>query len=332
MTSEQAWANEVSDLLSQGLDLKLQFGSTKKAERHLRDAYAAARDPTPVFSPWPQITAYRLAHLLMRGGADTPWREVDGLLAEASRDDVLGPAPLVYRLIALTRAAPEQEGNMAARSEVYQRARRLARQSANGGRRDRSYTGDYRTLQPDWFNLLELAVYATGLVYEPLEGWCDLTRDAFAGLGFATSAWSVVEDVESATIRYPEPIARLRFVQRLEVLSRCLAVELISARQVVTHRLDGTETRDSFKLRQAQDLLSLLTAKRSHLGGHHAIRAQDFTGARRQRKHRLLQALSAAGMELEETAFDRWWQDPRPENRPCAVSPILMLVNWNVTP
>ncbi|WP_150094714.1 hypothetical protein [Thiohalocapsa marina] len=330
--SEQARTTAVVRLLRQGLDLKLQFGGTAEAERHLRKAYATARDPHPLCCPWPQITAYRLAHLLMRGGAETSWCEVDALLAAASSDDVLGPAPLVYRLISLTKTPPAQEEIGTARADLYQRVQRLVRQRAAGGLRAVSYFGDERPLQPDWFNLLELAVYATGLDYAPLEGWCDPARDPFAGLGFDIAAWSVVEDAESATLRYPEPIARQRFEERRKQLSPCLAVAFISARQVVTHKPDGAEARDVLKARQAQDLLSLLTAQRSHLGGHSAVRAQDLTGERRQRKHRLLQALSTAGMVLDEAAFDRWWEDPRPVNRPCSALPILMLVGPNALP
>jgi hypothetical protein len=319
---------EVVKWLKSGLDRKLQSGVQPRALEYLEKAYALARDPPRLEAPWPQITAYRLAHLKMREGTRTKWDEVDKLLQEATEEDILGPAPLVYRLIALWKRRPESASNREL-EELYAKTQRLISQTRPGDKSSIPYPGDSRrTLQPDWLNLLEIAVYATELRYEPITGWVNVDKDPFAGLGFESSAWIVLEDGVHTTIQYPEAIARQRFEQRCQQLGDCIAVEFTGPRSVAVRKhqagklLSGTLTE-----RLCLSLKSLITESKEHLKTDPD--SDDPRGECRQRKSRLHKALRDLIPQLDRDAFSAWWDDPRQETRPICLPPILMLGRIN---
>lgn len=95
--------SHVIQLLQGGTPRKLMRGALEDATEMLRDAYRQANTPTPLESPWPEICAYRLAHILLRQDPvdRATQEEVERLFAQASRSKVLGPWPCLYRMALL---------------------------------------------------------------------------------------------------------------------------------------------------------------------------------------------------------------------------------------
>lgn len=326
--SDQQRTRKVLALIQAGLDQKLQSGAHEQAQRHLDRAYELARDPAPLSSPWPEITAYRSAHMAMRRGADTDWCRVDALLKEACAGDILGLAPQVYRLISLSKGgAPSDQ-----LAPVYEQARRALERHPSATGLPRNYAGDDRPIQSEWLNLLELAVYVTGLDYRPLQGRGGAGEDVFADLGFGSSAWRVIEGPESATIAYPEPIARQRFRDRRDALQPCVAIESSGSRTVKAFRAGNQMDPVSMRPQEACDLLSLMTGRREHRQTGLGSVAGDSNASARQRRHRLRQALEGLGMELGQQALSDWWEAAAPAGPPDSFPPILMLVGPGAWP
>lgn len=313
--------------LRRGLDIKLQKPLRPDARKHLQKAYALATEPGLLDAPWPQIAAYRLAHVLMREGLETDWDRVDDLLCEAAQDDVLGPVPLIYRLIALSKRNPVGEPTEEM-FRVYRRALATLATVDRPAALARQYVGDQRPLQSQWLNLLEAVVYMTGLDYDPIAG--RVGTDPFAGLGFESSSWRVIEGADAAQVLYPEAIAHKVFESKLREAGRdVLAVKVAAGRRnsiIERHSPGKKVTRSSLRGRQAKDLLALMCRNGSHLRPDPESDANDLDSAIRQRKKRLRECLQAAVPKLETQAFDDWWEDPRPNHQPSALPPIILLV------
>ena len=88
-----------------GLNLKLMMGSPVQAKEHLERAHSLATAPTPLPWPTPQVTAYRLAHLLLRSAKhEADLRRIEALLAMANDGGrLLGPQPVCVHLAVLHR-------------------------------------------------------------------------------------------------------------------------------------------------------------------------------------------------------------------------------------
>jgi hypothetical protein len=108
----EARRTEVDRLLRDCTDSKLLRGGTPIATEYAERAYKFASAEPELPAPWPQLAAYRLAHLILRGaptGDDLD--RADQLLARAAGgvkhggSNPLGPLPLVYRLAVLHRLA-----------------------------------------------------------------------------------------------------------------------------------------------------------------------------------------------------------------------------------
>lgn len=100
---------QVVRLLEGGTARKLMRGEVERAADSIGDAYHLALHPTPLESPWPEICAYRLAHLLLRE-KEVDLEEPLRLFAEAARLEALGPWPCLYQLalqVSLGRANPD---------------------------------------------------------------------------------------------------------------------------------------------------------------------------------------------------------------------------------
>ena len=325
--TKQQCLNQVLANLKQGLDRKLQ--GQRDAVTHLENAYELACDPDPLDAPWPQVTAYRLAHLLMREGLKTDWQRVDDLLRKAGEDDVLGPVPLIYRLIALSKLNAEDTPS-AEMKRVYARARETLDEGDHAGASTQRQVGDQGSLQPELLNLLEAVVYTTGLEYDRIAGWAG--PDLFAGLGFKSSGWRVIEDKASANLLYPEAIARKVFAQRRERVRDGLVFEVVTARRISSVRLrmgaapvDGLlEAPATWRLRATWDLISLVCGERRYL--HLDSESKDGHAAIRQRKNRLRQYLLGLVPELTDEALNEWWEKPGADRQPPDLPPIILLV------
>ncbi|WKZ13380.1 MAG: hypothetical protein QY320_05255 [Gammaproteobacteria bacterium] len=320
--SPQQRTAEVLTQLKTGLDGKLLRGGTEIALQHLESAYGSARTPIRLDPPWPQITAYRLAHILMRRGAETPWDRIDELLSEATQGDVLGPAPLIYRLVSLSRlhsnAAPSQE-----LLAIYHRAIDLISIIQAGQepqhRTERAGQRHSSILQPVWIDLLELAAYFTDLPYQPLEGRVDLNQDIFSDLGIGRSAWRVVERLEDAGIHYPESTARARIEARRQALGACLAIEYNGERYAKAHCPDDPTKSQALNRTQFEDL-------RDRMTGRYRPRQGPAPDDMRVRKMRLKKALKRCGADIDTGQFDAWWANPGDETSIPASTPLILLL------
>ena len=166
-------------LLTECVDQKLLRGGTANAITKARDAYARATSKPPLPSPWPQLAAYRLAHLCMRADdlSVESLREIDGLFSKASHANRLGPLPLIYHLAILSRLKlalterPEKDVVTAKITEAFEKAvQEIRRTNFSSGQLPEQPI----TLQSAAFNLLELACYFLGTPYRTLEGLAGL--------------------------------------------------------------------------------------------------------------------------------------------------------------
>lgn len=90
----------VVELLEGGTARKLMRGEILRASRSISDAYQLAINPTRLESPWPEICAYRLAHVLLRE-PQVDCERIQQLFAEAGQLRALGPWPALYRIALL---------------------------------------------------------------------------------------------------------------------------------------------------------------------------------------------------------------------------------------
>ena len=137
-------------LLEGGTARKLMRGEILRASESIQDAYTQATTPTPLESPWPEICAYRLAHLLLRE-EKVDRERVQQLFGEAARLEALGPWPALYRM-ALLHSLGRSDELLA----LWQQA--FARQGRGSGAMDSTGAG----LRSKEITALELMAIASG--------------------------------------------------------------------------------------------------------------------------------------------------------------------------
>ena len=107
-TESEARQAEVDELLRKCTDAKLLLGGTGAAIEHAERAYELANTDPALPAPWPQLAAYRLAHLILRQNpTEELLYEANELFEKASggtSDNApLGPMPRLYWLAVLHR-------------------------------------------------------------------------------------------------------------------------------------------------------------------------------------------------------------------------------------
>lgn len=212
----------VAQLLKEGTSAKLLRGGTEKALSKIEKAYQLAIAPK-LPSPWPQLTAYRLAHLLLRSNANSELQRVNKLFQEATSDNCLGPIPQIYYLAALQRIKNASDNQEECRKidgqiqEVFQKAYREVRQLLANQISDKEDTAEppQRTpLQEGLVNMLELATYFLGRTYEPLEGVGGPYGDLLLG-DQQDDGWFLAGPAPTiATVRYPRQLALMELEAR----------------------------------------------------------------------------------------------------------------------
>ncbi|MBX3327205.1 MAG: hypothetical protein U0223_18745 [Nitrospira sp.] len=214
---------EVAQLLKQGTNSKLLRGGTEIALPKIKEAYRLAIATPTLPPPWPQLAAYRLAHLLLRSNANSELQRVNELFQEATSDNCLGPVPQIYYLAALQRIKIASDNQEECRKidgqiqEVFQKAYRGVRQLLANQRRDEEGTEEppeRSLLQEGRLNLLELATYFLGLTYEPLEGVGGPYGDLLLGDQQDDGWFLVGPDPTIATVRYPRQLAFIELEAR----------------------------------------------------------------------------------------------------------------------
>lgn len=156
----------VFDLLKQGTQSKLLQRDTERALDHIKQAYELANSDPALPQPWPAITAYRLAHLIMRRAKHTDdLLDAEDYLREAERANSLGPLPMVYRFAVLLRLKREGAELGTALNRAVERINNF-----NHEVQWKDSTVQNAGIQHAFFNMLEMAVYTTGYDYGVLEG------------------------------------------------------------------------------------------------------------------------------------------------------------------
>jgi hypothetical protein len=135
-------------------------------------------------APLKRLAAYRLAHLLLRAPSRAAEKRALELFDQAKGSATLGPLPAIYGLAVAHRLGYEH-----AELESRLAAALAELRPVSGPSKGLS------VLQDPHFNLLELAVYTTGLPYEPLLGQGEVRdRDVIGAILDPTraQAWLLV--------------------------------------------------------------------------------------------------------------------------------------------
>jgi hypothetical protein len=185
---------DVDQLLRDCIDQKVLLGG--KALEKSKEAFDKANTLPALPSPWPQLAAYRLAHLQLRSAKTLQQlKKIDELLAIASTDistsinndpreqcHPLGPFPFLYRLAVLHRLAARARGST--KQDLKQQLEdsfghalreiklRLLTRLSNS-EHQASRTSSEEPIQNTLFNMLELAAYFLGKTdheYDRLQG------------------------------------------------------------------------------------------------------------------------------------------------------------------
>ena len=199
----------VHRLLREATDLKLMAAHTAEALKLASEAHALAFRAPRLHEPWPQITAYRRGHLLMRLNRDEDLDQARADFEEATRGNMLGPLPQLYLLAVLHRLRRRGARGSDLRqldldiAETFTEATRLTRETAFVDASVDSDPDARARLQDNGANLLELAAYFLGQDLRPLEGLRDPYSDLRAG-----PAWCLVgRDPRLADVRYIRSLA-----------------------------------------------------------------------------------------------------------------------------
>lgn len=155
---------ETHRLMEAGISSKLQAAASDGGLSELEQAYKIAHEEPTLPFPWPAITSYRLAHLLMRNTSqDEELERVEQLFAEAERhgDNLLGPLPRLYRLAVRLRLGQREQA-------FFDRTVQAFRDAKDIPSPDKPVHNQW--LQMPWINQLELLAYIGGFNYQSLQG------------------------------------------------------------------------------------------------------------------------------------------------------------------
>jgi len=142
--------SQVVRLLKEGTARKLMRGQVARASEFILEAYTLATTPPGLESPWPEICAYRLAHLLLHE-KNVDCERAQQLFGQASGLHALGPWPALYRMALLQCLGRRDE-----LSALWQEA--FARRNSCSASRDSTAAG----LRSNEITALELMACASG--------------------------------------------------------------------------------------------------------------------------------------------------------------------------
>lgn len=296
---------QVQQYLQQATSEKLLKGGLHVALKAAETAYALATEEPAVEQPWPALAAYRLAHLMLRKGADsiTDLERVESLFLEAGRATVLGPLPRIYRLGVLdrlVRSAAEEDARALYASRLDQAFRVASGHIADPVEND-------PVIESPQFNMLELAAYFLGRGGELPTG--KHARPEPLGKLLAEAGWFLVgPEREIARLRMAEQIARDELLARIESDPGCRWFILAPYRSrlgpLERYREQMLKASDS----QLRLLVCLLEGRASTPSGEvNAVTGDpDKTDSFRQIRHRLRRRLATSfGLAPDEAVRTR---------------------------
>lgn len=161
----------VADLLRTCFDHKVLVGGADLALPKAHEAYTLAHTEPKLPSPWPELAAYRLAHLHMRfhaGSLDDLW-QIERLFAATSHTEQLGLLPSCCHLAVLHRLelaladGPDKDAVRIKMRDVYRYAAQIIRKQCST-----AMAGHPQ--QHAAFNLLEIVGYCLAMPYEDIAG------------------------------------------------------------------------------------------------------------------------------------------------------------------
>ncbi|KAA5543068.1 hypothetical protein FYK55_12315 [Roseiconus nitratireducens] len=200
---------QVRQAIEETNEAKLIYDDLAGVTNLARETYLKART---LHRPWPQLAAYRLAHLLMRSEDRTHeiLLEAEKLFAEASdastQTQLLGAMPLIYRMAALHLLdGPDAQEKIA---DLFDLAIRVLDRQGTLQERETLRNLPHAAVTPlqrSNFNLLELASYLLNLPYAKISGLGTPLLDPFEWEG----SWTL----RSNTIELPERRCSLAFAE-----------------------------------------------------------------------------------------------------------------------
>ncbi len=168
---------EFARLLKNGSCAKLQICETSEALASLTRAYELANQEPRLPKPWPQLAAYRYAHLLLRSNPETAndLYEIDQLFAKAAQAKSLTVFPSLYRLAVLDKfrrlSPPVVDQEMILKR--FRACRESVAEYLSHGRT----ADDPFPIQHGVANMLELAAYFLNVPFREWEGIRDEESD-----------------------------------------------------------------------------------------------------------------------------------------------------------
>lgn len=299
----------VEQLLREGLDQKLLKSGTGAALGKLQEAHDEASRSPVLLEPWPSLTAYRLAHGLLRGASSAEELErVRELFERADAPGLLGPLPRIYQLAVLHRLRASRADAMlpAEIESAFRMAAQGVKERAGSPvpGRPSPRSALKGPIQDGALNLLELAAYFLGVPYEPLTG-----LGPFDDLQLGPSAWVLVgPDPRTRRIRYPEMLVRAELEERAAADREGVSFELRRSGEGCWRMGTGTWSRP----RQSNSIMLLCglllrcptldALQRATVGGHDE-RGDTF----RQYKSRLTRDLAELTGRPQKTLLE---EDP----------------------
>lgn len=192
---------ETHGFLKDGINSKLQAAASDGGLSELEQAYKIAHEEPKLPFPWPAITSYRLAHILMRNASqDDALERVEQLFAEAERhgDNLLGPLPRLYRLAVRMRLGYQDQ-------DFFERTIQAFRDANDRLVPDKPVHTPW--LQIPWVNQLELLAYIGGFNYQSLQGLNPGLKNPFDDLKLGTGFRIIGSSDQLAQILMPQSIA-----------------------------------------------------------------------------------------------------------------------------
>lgn len=182
-------------LLGKCIDEKVLIGGTERAKQAAKDAHELATRSPALPAPWPQLAAYRLAHLILRSKPGIEeLHEADRLLAQASGSEhnrrILGPLPVIYRLAVIHRLHLQEGSENTERllEKTFESAKEAVKAYQTKPPALPADPEKQAQIQDGLTNMLELSACFLGMGTDRLEGWSDPWSD----LGLGPNAYGLI--------------------------------------------------------------------------------------------------------------------------------------------
>lgn len=286
----------VHRLLRDGTRYKVLRYCTEEARATFEEAWRLSQS---LGEPWCSVTAYRLAHLLMREARDVATLRRAAELFDQAAQGRIGPWPALHRVAVLSRLDASREVLL----EAFETARTAVRALDPRGM-EAPPSATQARLQTPTFNALEMAAWFIGAPYELLDGQARLMA-SWEDLFPESSSWMLVSaDPRTADVRYPKELA----LAELETLgdesgALLFSVEICSGERLLERwRPAGEDWREAPR-GHCRLLAAMMRPAEDGRDGHAQLTRDLGDEAYRQLKRRLGVELVAMGAAAEGAVY-----------------------------